>query len=49
MTFRDALINDPRLVEQYNQVKLDHRHLSPAQYREAKSKFIAAVLGDARP
>jgi len=44
MTFRDAMLKDPSLVEQYNQVKLDHWNLSPALYREAKSKFIAAVL-----
>ena len=45
MRFRDALRADPRLVEQYNRIKLEHASLGPQRYRDAKARFIAAVLG----
>jgi GrpB-like predicted nucleotidyltransferase (UPF0157 family) len=42
--FRDALRNDPLLVQKYNEVKLLHSTLDVVQYRAAKVKFIEAVL-----
>jgi GrpB-like predicted nucleotidyltransferase (UPF0157 family) len=44
MTFRDALRNDPLLVQKYNEMKLFHSTLDVVQYRAAKIKFIEAVL-----
>jgi GrpB-like predicted nucleotidyltransferase (UPF0157 family) len=45
LTFRDALRNDPSLVQKYNEVKLRHQTSEASQYREAKATFIQAVLG----
>lgn len=47
MTFRDALRNDPSLVQKYNELKLRHQMLGVTQYRAAKGKFIEDVLGEA--
>jgi GrpB-like predicted nucleotidyltransferase (UPF0157 family) len=44
MTFRDALRNDPLLVQKYNEIKLRHETLDAAQYRAAKGEFIEEVL-----
>ena len=45
LRFRDALRASPRLVNEYNAVKRDAAGLGPDAYRNAKSAFIAAVLG----
>lgn len=42
--FRDALLEDSALVEQYNEVKSQSWSLGNESYRAAKSAFIAAVL-----
>jgi GrpB-like predicted nucleotidyltransferase (UPF0157 family) len=47
MLFREALRNDPSLVQKYNEVKLHNEMLEAAQYPYAKAKFIKAVLRDA--
>ncbi|HCO07773.1 MAG TPA: hypothetical protein DIT34_05555 [Acinetobacter ursingii] len=41
LTFRNKLIDSPRLVHEYNQLKLQCSHLDPDQYRAIKSDFIA--------
>ena len=42
--FRDALRADPRLVEQYNQLKQRFAPFGMERYREEKSRFITTVL-----
>lgn len=42
--FRDALVAESTLVDEYNCVKKASAHLSDDAYREAKSLFIEAVL-----
>lgn len=42
--FRDALIADFRLVEEYNKLKSQHLDSSVNKYREEKNKFISMVL-----
>ncbi|MFG6446822.1 GrpB family protein [Roseateles sp. BYS180W] len=42
--FRDALLANPALVEEYNAVKSQSSHLGADGYRAAKSAFIATVL-----
>ena len=44
VSFRDALLADPVLVHNYNDVKMAAAHLSDDAYREAKSQFIEGVL-----
>lgn len=44
ISFRNLLQAKPELVAQYNQVKRESVGLGSAQYREAKSRFISAVL-----
>ncbi|EXB68497.1 GrpB family protein [Acinetobacter nosocomialis] len=44
LTFRNKLIDSPRLVHEYNQLKLQCSHLDPDQYRAIKSDFINRVL-----
>jgi GrpB-like predicted nucleotidyltransferase (UPF0157 family) len=48
LRFRDALLAYPALVEQYNAVKLQSSHLGAANYRAAKSAFIATVLASCK-
>lgn len=43
-SFRDKMNSDPRLVEQYNELKLRHRESGSVEYRQAKSEFIEYVL-----
>ncbi|PTV52659.1 GrpB family protein [Acinetobacter seifertii] len=44
LIFRNKLIDSPRLVHEYNQLKLQCSHLDPDQYRAIKSDFINRVL-----
>ncbi|MFI8124811.1 GrpB family protein [Acinetobacter sp. ABJ-A23_2] len=44
LTFRNKLIDSPRLVKEYNQLKLACSHLDHDQYRTIKSDFINRVL-----
>jgi len=44
MRFRDALLADPALVQQYNAVKQAASDLPAEAYRAAKSRFIESVL-----
>ncbi|OGA81092.1 MAG: hypothetical protein A2711_08160 [Burkholderiales bacterium RIFCSPHIGHO2_01_FULL_63_240] len=48
ITFRDALLTCPALVDEYNQVKLNAAHLSATEYRAAKSTFIERVLRETK-
>lgn len=48
MTFRDALLTCPALVNEYNQLKLHAAHLSATEYRAAKSNFIERVLRETK-
>lgn len=43
-TFRDSLIGNPSLVEDYNNLKLKYSKGSPNEYRKEKSSFIQKVL-----
>ena len=43
--FRDKLRSNPKLVEQYNQMKLSCTGYTQEKYREVKSRFIEKVLG----
>ena len=43
--FRDKLSSNPKLVEQYNQMKLSCTGFTQEKYREVKSRFIEKVLG----
>ncbi|MCA0327380.1 MAG: GrpB family protein [Proteobacteria bacterium] len=45
--FRDRLRGNPHLVAEYNRVKIGAQHEDEDRYREAKSKFIERVLGEA--
>lgn len=45
--FRDALRADAALVERYNAIKREHAGGDAANYRAAKSAFVAEVLGGA--
>jgi GrpB-like predicted nucleotidyltransferase (UPF0157 family) len=47
ITFRDRLNADPRLVERYNEIKLQHVDAPAEHYRAAKSAFIEQVLAQA--
>ncbi len=47
LQFRDALVSNPVLVEQYNAIKSQNFNLGVEQYRAAKSAFIASVLASA--
>lgn len=42
--FRDALLENPELVERYNKLKLQFSAQGPLVYREEKAKFIRSVL-----
>lgn len=42
--WRDALSNNPRLLEQYNDLKVAYHGRSMSEYRDAKSKFIRTHL-----
>lgn len=42
--FRDILTNNPELVDEYNQLKVDSAHLSQDIYRQAKAEFIHRIL-----
>lgn len=44
LIFRNKLIDSPRLVHEYNQLKLQCSHLDPDQYRAIKSDFINRIL-----
>ncbi|MFC1398202.1 GrpB family protein [Acinetobacter lactucae] len=44
LTFKNKLIESPTLVNEYNQLKLQCKHLDPDQYRTMKSDFINRVL-----
>lgn len=44
LTFKNKLISSPKLVNEYNQLKLQCSHLDPDQYRTIKSDFINRVL-----
>ena len=44
LTFRNKLIDSPKLVNEYNQLKLECSHLDYDQYRKVKSDFIQNVL-----
>ncbi|MFY7002201.1 GrpB family protein [Acinetobacter pittii] len=44
LTFKNKLISSPKLVNEYNQLKLQCSHLAPDQYRTIKSDFINRVL-----
>jgi len=44
LTFRNKLIDSPKLVNKYNQLKLECSHLDHDQYRKVKSDFIQNVL-----
>ncbi|MEQ1135118.1 GrpB family protein [Acinetobacter seifertii] len=44
LTFRNKLIDSPKLVNEYNQLKLECSHLDHDQYRKVKSDFIQNVL-----
>lgn len=46
LKFRDLLNNDPKLVDRYNQLKLESIDLDPDTYRLKKSAFIESVLGN---
>ena len=48
IAFRDALLADPYLVTEYNQVKLHAAHLSDAEYRAEKSAFIERVIRESQ-
>ena len=47
LVFRDALLADSALVEQYNQLKKSCEGCSEGDYRERKSVFITKVLSEA--
>ena len=42
LIFRNKLIDSPRLVHEYNQLKLQCSHLDPDQYRAIKSDLLTA-------
>ncbi|AQV16378.1 GrpB family protein [Acinetobacter pittii] len=44
LTFKNKLISSPKLVNEYNELKLQCSHLNPDQYRTIKSDFINRVL-----
>ncbi|WP_119685498.1 GrpB family protein [Acinetobacter pittii] len=44
LTFKNKLISSPKLVNEYNELKLQCSHLDPDQYRTVKSDFINRVL-----
>ncbi len=44
LTFKNKLISSPKLVNEYNELKLQCSHLDPDQYRAIKSDFINRVL-----
>jgi len=44
LLFRDLLKSDPKLVEDYNEIKIRSEDLSSEEYRTEKSKFILMVL-----
>lgn len=44
LTFKNKLISSPKLVNEYNELKLQCSHLDPDQYRTIKSDFINRVL-----
>jgi GrpB-like predicted nucleotidyltransferase (UPF0157 family) len=44
--FRDALIDDPDLLAQYNALKLRFADQGADVYRDEKAKFISAVLAE---
>jgi GrpB-like predicted nucleotidyltransferase (UPF0157 family) len=43
--FRDKLRTNPKLVNQYNQMKLSCTGFTQEKYREVKSRFIEEILG----
>ena len=42
--FRDALLANPKLVDRYNELKLQFAVQGPQTYRDEKAKFIRSVL-----
>lgn len=44
LAFKNKLISSPKLVNEYNELKLQCSHLDPDQYRTIKSDFINRVL-----
>jgi|LULL01.1.fsa_nt_gb GrpB-like predicted nucleotidyltransferase (UPF0157 family) len=42
--FKDALINNQKLVDTYNQIYIKYQHEADDLYRSEKSKFIKKVL-----
>ncbi|MCH2070821.1 GrpB family protein [Acinetobacter pittii] len=44
LTFKNKLISSPKLVNEYNELKLQCSHLDPDQYRTIKSDFINRIL-----
>lgn len=44
LTFKNKLISSPKLVNEYNELKLQCSHLDADQYRTIKSDFINRVL-----
>lgn len=44
LTFKNKLISSPKLVNEYNELKLQCSHLDLDQYRTIKSDFINRVL-----
>jgi GrpB-like predicted nucleotidyltransferase (UPF0157 family) len=46
LRWRDRLIEEPDLLERYNEFKREHRDLDYQEYTEAKAKFIEEALGD---
>ena len=44
LQFRDKLLQNPKLVEKYNRLKLSFEGMNEDSYREAKAKFIESVL-----
>jgi GrpB-like predicted nucleotidyltransferase (UPF0157 family) len=44
--WRDRLIQEPDLLQRYNEFKQEHRDLDYPEYTEAKAKFIERELGE---
>jgi GrpB-like predicted nucleotidyltransferase (UPF0157 family) len=45
MRFRDALRGDATLLARYNAIRIEAGALGGGEYRDAKARFIAGVLG----
>jgi GrpB-like predicted nucleotidyltransferase (UPF0157 family) len=46
LRWRDRLIQDPDLLQRYNEFKREHRDLDLPEYTEAKANFIERELGE---